>query len=93
MVFIMQKDQINVNEHGDKPSLKLLDRVSDRLRVKGHSPRTEEVYRDWAKWYVLFFDKHYPKEMRSTEIEEIISCLALKKNLSGSTQNQQIPDW
>jgi len=93
MVFIMQKDQINVNEHGYKPSLKLLDRVSDRLRVKGYSPRTEEVYRDWAKRYVLFFDKRYPKEMRSTGIEEFISHLALKKNMSGSTQNQQIPDW
>ena len=63
MVFIMQKDQINVNEHGYKPSLKLLDRVSDRLRVKGYSPRTGEAYRDWAKRYVLFFDKHHPKEM------------------------------
>jgi len=87
MVFIMQKDQINVNEHGYKPSLKLLDRVSDRLRVKGYSPRTGEAYRDWAKRYVLFFDKHYPKEMGSTEIEEFISRLAFKKNLSGSTQN------
>ena len=63
MVFIMQKDQINVNEHGHKPSRKLLDQISDRLRVKGYSPRTEEAYRDWAKRYVLFFDKHYPKEM------------------------------
>jgi hypothetical protein len=59
----MQKEQINVNEHGHKPFRKLLDRVSDLLRVKGYSPRTEEVYRDWAKRYVIFFDKRYPKEM------------------------------
>ena len=52
MVFIMQKDQINVNEHGYKPSRKLLDQISDRLGVKGYSPRTEEEYQDWAK---LFF--------------------------------------
>jgi hypothetical protein len=63
MGFIMQKDKINVNEHGHKPSLKLLDQISDRLRVKGYSPRTEEVYRDWAKRYVLFFNKRHPKEM------------------------------
>jgi len=84
----MQKDQINVNEHGYKPSRKLLDQISDRLRVKGYSPRTEEIYRDWAKGYVLFFNKCHPKEMGSTEIEEFLSRLALKKNLSGSTQNQ-----
>jgi len=88
--FIMQKDKINVNEHGHKPSRKLLDQISDRLRVKGYLPRTEEVYRDWAKRYVLFFNKRYPKEMGSTEIEEFISHLALKKNLSGSTQNQAL---
>jgi hypothetical protein len=35
MGFIMQKDQINVNEHGYKPSQKLFDQISDRLRVKG----------------------------------------------------------
>jgi hypothetical protein len=45
MVFIMQKDQINVNEHGYKLSRKLLDQISDCLRVKGYSPRTEEAYR------------------------------------------------
>ena len=93
MVFIMQKDQINVNEHGYKPSRKLLDQISNCLRVKGYYPRTEKAYWDWAKRYVLFFDKRHPKEMGSTEIEEIISCLALKKNLLGSTQNQQIPNW
>jgi len=59
----MQKDQINVNEHGHKPSRKLLDQISDRLRVKGYLLRTEEAYRDWAKRYVLFLDKSYPKEM------------------------------
>ena len=68
MVFIMQKDQINVNEHGHKSSRKLLDQISDRLRVKGYSPRTEEAYRDWAKRYVLFFKQHYPKEMGAAEI-------------------------
>jgi len=72
MVFIMQKDKINVNEHGYKPSRKLLDQISDRLRVKGYSPRTEEAYRDWTKRYVLFFDKHYPKEMGAAEIDSTV---------------------
>ena len=40
----MQKDQINVKKHGDKPSLKLLDRVSDRLRVKGQLAKATCAY-------------------------------------------------
>ena len=90
MVFILQKGHINVKKHGHKPPRKLLDRVSDRLCVKGYSPRTEEAYREWAKRYVLFFNKRHPKEMGADEIEEFISHLALKENLSGSTQNQAL---
>jgi hypothetical protein len=45
MVFIMQKDQINVNKHGHKPSLKLLDQISDRLlRVKGQLAKATCAY-------------------------------------------------
>jgi len=44
MVFIMQKDQINVNEHGHKPSRKLLDKVNDRLCVKGQLAKATCAY-------------------------------------------------
>jgi hypothetical protein len=44
MVFIMQKDQINVNEHSHKPSRKLLDQISDRLRVKGQLAKATCAY-------------------------------------------------
>jgi len=44
MGFIMQKDQINVNEHGHKPSRRLLDQISDRLRVKGQLAKATCAY-------------------------------------------------
>ena len=44
MVVIMQKDQITVNEHGHKPSRKLLDQISDRLRVKGQLAKETCAY-------------------------------------------------
>jgi hypothetical protein len=44
MVFIMQKDQINIKKHGYKPSRKLLDQISDRLRVKGQLAKAMSVY-------------------------------------------------
>ena len=42
MVFIMKKDKIDVNEHGDKPPGKLLDQISDRFRVKGQLAKGDE---------------------------------------------------
>ena len=40
----MQKDKINVNKHGHKPSRKLLDQISDRLRVKGQLAKATCAY-------------------------------------------------
>ena len=49
MVFIMQKGQINVNEHGYKPSRKLIDHISDRLRVKGQLAKATSAYVYWKQ--------------------------------------------
>jgi len=40
---------------------KLLQQVSDAIRVKHYSPRTEQTYMDWAKRFILFHDKRHPK--------------------------------
>jgi hypothetical protein len=37
-----------------KPSLRLLDRVRNKIRVKHYSLRTEQAYLDWIKRFILF---------------------------------------
>jgi len=44
MFFIMRKDKINVNEHGDRSPGKLLDQISDRFRVKGQLAKATSAY-------------------------------------------------
>ena len=45
------------------PKLKLLDQVRAVARAKHLSHRTEDTYRNFIKHYILFHDKHHPKEM------------------------------
>lgn len=69
-------------------SPKLLDQVRDRLRVKHYSIRTEHTYIDWIKRFIWFHDKRHPREMGAGEVEAYLTHLAVKNNVSASTQNQ-----
>ena len=67
---------------------KLLDRVRDRARVKHYSIRTEKVYVDWIKRFILFHGKKHPEKMGAAEVEAFLSHLAVAGKVSASTQNQ-----
>ncbi|MCG2754828.1 MAG: integron integrase [Desulfobacteraceae bacterium] len=67
---------------------KLLDIVRNKIRLKHYSIRTEEAYVSWIKRYIYFHNKRHPKDMGRTEIEAFLTDLAVKGNVSASTQNQ-----
>src|SRR6516164_8117995 len=70
------------------PKLKLLDQVSEVMRFKHYSIRTESTYREWIKRFILFHQKRHPREMGSFEIERFLSDLAVRGKVAASTQNQ-----
>jgi integron integrase len=72
----------------EKP--KLLDRVSERIRAKHYSYRTEQTYRYWIRWFILFNDKRHPREMGKAEVERFLSWFASERKVSASTQNQAL---
>jgi len=67
---------------------KLLDVVRDKIRFKHYSISTEKTYVHWIKHYILFHNKKHPVEMAKNEMEEYLTFLATKKQVSPSTQNQ-----
>jgi integron integrase len=69
---------------------KLLDQVSDAIRLKHYSLRTEQTYKDWIKRFILFHGKRHPKDMGIEEIQTYLSHLATEKNVAASTQNQAL---
>ena len=50
-----------------RPAPKLLDQLRDKIRVKHYSIRTEHAYVDWARRFILFFEKRHPKECGRNE--------------------------
>jgi integron integrase len=74
----------------EKPPRKLLDQVSDAIRIKHYSLRTEKTYLEWIRRYILFHKKRHPKDMGAEEIQAFLTYLATQRTVSASTQNQAL---
>jgi hypothetical protein len=70
---------------------KLLDEVSDVMRVKHYSIHTERSYCEWIKRFVLFHGLQEREELfveSEEKIELFLTDLAVNGNIAPSTQNQ-----
>lgn len=70
------------------PPVRFLDQVRARIRVKHYSLRTERVYVDWVRRYVLYHGKRHPRDLGAGDVERFLSDLAVRRHVSASTQNQ-----
>jgi len=68
---------------GKSPFLEL---VRIELRTRRYSLRTEKVYSQWIKGFIIFNDKKHPKDMRNSEIEKFLNNLAVNRQVSAATQ-------
>jgi site-specific recombinase XerD len=81
----------SVNEDGvQPPPKKLLDRVSDAIRVKHYSYQTEKSYVQWIRRFILFNNVRHPSEMGGAEVNAFLTHLAVNENVAASTQNQAL---
>lgn len=74
---------------GRKPS-PFLEKVWAAIRVRHYSRRTEKAYLFWIRRFILFHGKRHPAEMREQEVGEFLTHLAVKEQVSASTQNQAL---
>src|SRR5690242_5463252 len=72
------------------PKLKLLDQVSEVMRFKHHSLRTEQAYRQWIKRFIFFHGKRHPKDLGPPEVRSFLNDLAARQAVAVSTQNQAL---
>ena len=69
---------------------KLLDRLSQALRSRHYSRKTEQSYCHWVKRFVMFHNLCHPDKLGEPEINAFLSHLALKRKVSASTQTQAL---
>jgi integron integrase len=71
-------------------SPRLLTQVSERLRLKHYSIRTEQAYLGWIKRFILFHGKRHPREMGKGEVEAFLTALAVERDVAAATQGQAL---
>lgn len=69
---------------------RLIDQVRMELRVRHYSFKTEEAYVSWIRRYIRFHGIRHPRDMGEKEVFSYLSFLAVKRNVSTSTQNQAL---
>lgn len=69
---------------------KLLEKVSEQIKIRHYSRRTEKTYLTWIKKYIYYHQKRHPATMGSQEINQFLSFLACEKKVAASTQNQAL---
>jgi integron integrase len=62
--------------------------VRDACRLRHFSPRTEEAYASWIRRFVAFHGFRHPKDCGEPEVSAFLSSLAVRQQVSASTQNQ-----
>jgi len=91
---LMSGMKINYFERGRNNNMeqkpKLLEQVRAVARMRHLSHKTEDVYHNFIKRYILFHDKRHPQEMGADEISSFLTHLAVRERVSASTQNQAI---
>ena len=73
-----------------KPMPKLLEQVSDLMRVRNYSIHTEQTYKYWIKKYIVFHELRHPTELGAEHVRAFLSHLAVERNVAASTQNQAL---
>ena len=67
---------------------RLLEQLRATIRVRHYSIRTEDVYADWARRFILFHGKRHPRDLGAAEVGAFLTHLAVARQVAASTQNQ-----
>lgn len=72
------------------PKVRLRDQFSDWLRAKNLAKNTITAYVSCVLDFVLFHSKRDPKTMGAVEVQQFLTMLAVKRDVSWKTQNQNL---
>ncbi len=65
-------------------------RYLDALSARHYSGRTKEAYEKWLRRFLERYPSRKPETLCESEVNAFLSSLAVKENVSASTQNQAL---
>ncbi|MDH5302200.1 MAG: integron integrase [Gammaproteobacteria bacterium] len=69
---------------------KLLVQFTSEIRRRGYAYRTEQSYEQWICRYIIFCNGRSPDKTGQQEVKSFLEHLAIRRQVSSSTQNQAL---
>ena len=63
-------------------------RLANDIQVRHYSPKTLKAYTQWVRHLQTFTRSKDPESLSSADVREFLTCLAVDRKVSASTQNQ-----
>lgn len=63
-----------------------LKQVSNEIRLRGYSLKTEKGYLYWIRQYIYFSNKEHPAELGVLDVKQFLTFLAVDRHLAINTQ-------
>ena len=60
------------------------------MRLKHYGLRTEQAYWSWIRRFIFANAQRHPRTVGGAEVEVFLSHLAVQRQVSASTQNQDL---
>lgn len=75
----------------DRPAAEhLLKAIANAVRARNYSHRTEEAYVSWIRRFIRFHKGRHPARLGEAHVREFLNDLAVRREVSASTQNQAL---
>jgi integron integrase len=75
----------------DRPAAEhLLKAIAGALRARNYSHRTGEAYVGWIRRFIRFHKRRHPARLGEAHVREFLNDLAVRREVSASTQNQAL---
>ena len=68
----------------------VLEQLLVEIRSRGYSIRTEQTYESWVTRFIDFCGNKNPAELEPEDVVSFLQHLAVRRNVSESTQNQAL---
>lgn len=62
--------------------------LANEIRVRHYSPKTLKTYKQWSRQFQTYTRSKPPALLSTADVNEFLTSLAVKRQVSASTQNQ-----
>jgi integron integrase len=77
-------------ENCRKQHAEIFNKMTNAIRTRHYSIRTEKSYQDWVARFFAFHQPIAPDKLSSQHVEQFLEFLAVERQVAASTQNQAL---